>query len=152
MLCKDVRFEFTDHHATITKKVLQQLVSSEVLAFSDYDAAIDGTRKFQLVTDAPKEGFGAVLEKKRVDGKTRPLVYISRTTLPNEKNWDTSNLECGALVWAIKKLRVFLYGIPFEAYTDHQPLVSFITMGEKKPRVHSMRNILKPVFVRLSTG
>ena len=28
LLCKDVRFEFTDHHAAITKKVLQQLVSS----------------------------------------------------------------------------------------------------------------------------
>ena len=32
--CKDVRFEFTDHHAAITKKSLQQLVSSEVLAFT----------------------------------------------------------------------------------------------------------------------
>lgn len=27
LLCKDARFEFTGHHATIAKKVLQQLVS-----------------------------------------------------------------------------------------------------------------------------
>ena len=121
---------------------MKQLVSSEVLAFPDFQAAIDGSRKFQLVTDASKEGFGASLEQKQPDGKIRPLLYISRTTLPSEKNWDTSELECGALVWAIKKLRVFLYGIPFEAYTDHQPLLSFISMSETKPRVHRMCNVL----------
>ena len=44
---------------------------------------------FQLVTDASKEGFGASLEQKQPDGKIRPLLYISRTTLPSEKNWDT---------------------------------------------------------------
>lgn len=43
---------------------------------------------------------------------------------------------------AIKKLRVFLYGIPFEAYTDHQPLLYFISMGENKPRVQRMCNVL----------
>ena len=107
LLCKDVRFEFTGHHSAIATKVLQQLVSSEVVAFADYEAAIDGTRKFQSVTDASKEGFGAVFEQKKVDGIIPPLLeYISRTTLPNEKNWDTSDLECGALVWANKTLRV----------------------------------------------
>ena len=99
-----MRFEFTDYHAAIAKKVLQQFGSSEVLAFLDYDAAIDGNRMFQLVTDASKEGFGEVLEEqKQGDGQIRSLVYISRTTLPIEKTWDNSDLECGALLWAIKK-------------------------------------------------
>ena len=130
-LRKDVRFEFTAHHTAIAKKVLKQLVSSEVLAFPDFQAAIDGSRKLQLVTDASK-GFGASSEQKQPDGTIRPLLYINRTTLPSEKNWNTSELECGALVWAIKKLRVFLCGIPFELYTDHQPLLSFISMSETK--------------------
>ena len=99
-LRKDVRFEFTAHHTAIAKKVLKQLVSSEVLAFPDFQAAIDGSRKLQLVTDASK-GFGASSEQKQPDGTIRPLLYINRTTLPSEKNWNTSELECGALVWAI---------------------------------------------------
>ena len=37
----------------------------------------------------------------------------------------------------------FLYGIPFEAYTDHQPLLSFISMSETKPRVRRMCNVLR---------
>ena len=84
-----------------------------------------------------------MLEQKQVDGKIWSLVYISVTTLPKVKYWDTSDLECGALGWAINKFRVFLYGIPFEAYTYHKPFLSFTTMGEKKPRVHRMRNIRK---------
>ena len=64
LLRKDVRFEFTAHHTATAKKVLKQLVSAEVLAFPDFQAAIDGYRKFQLVTDASKEGFGASLEQK----------------------------------------------------------------------------------------
>ena len=36
LLRKDVRFEFAAHHATIAKKILNQLVSSEFLAFPDY--------------------------------------------------------------------------------------------------------------------
>ena len=103
LLHKDVRLEFTAHYTAVANKVLKQLVSSGVLAFPDYQAAIDDSRKFQLVTDASKEGFGASLERKQPDGKIRSL-YIRRTTLPSEKNWDTSELECDALVWAaIKK-------------------------------------------------
>ena len=103
LLHKDVRLEFTAHYTAVANKVLKQLVSSGVLAFPDYQAAIDDSRKFQLVTDASKEGFGASLERKQPDGKIRSL-YIRRTTLPSEKNWDTSELEGDALVWAaIKK-------------------------------------------------
>ena len=95
------------------------------------------------MTDASKECVGAVLVQKQEHGKIRPLVYSSRTILPNENNGDTSDLKSGALVWSSKKLRQFLYGIPPEAYTDYQPLLPFINMGEKNPRVHRMRNILE---------
>ena len=33
LLCKDVHFEFTDHHDAIANKVVLQSISSEVLAF-----------------------------------------------------------------------------------------------------------------------
>ena len=46
------------------------------------------------------------------------------------------------VVWVVKKFRVFLCVILFEAYTDHQLLLSFISMSETKPRVHIMCNVL----------
>ena len=86
LLRKDVRFEFTAHHTATAKKDLKRLVTSEVLAFPDYQAAIDGSRKNQLITDASKEGFRASFEQKQPDGKNRPLLYVSRTTLPSEQS------------------------------------------------------------------
>ena len=62
LLRKDAGFEFTAHHTAIAKKGLKQLVSSEVLAFRDYQAAIDGSQNLQLVTDASTEGLGALLK------------------------------------------------------------------------------------------
>ncbi|CAB1109315.1 unnamed protein product [Ectocarpus sp. CCAP 1310/34] len=150
LLEKDAHFKFTAHHEQLTKAVLAQLASYEVLAFPDYAAAIDGTRKFRLTTDASISGFGAVLEQPQEDGTVSPLVYVSRSTLPNEANWDVSSLECGALVWAIRKLRDCLYGIPFEAFTDHKPLLSFFSMGEKKPRVQRMGDFLSAYSFTLS--
>ena len=86
LLRKDVHFEFTAHHTATAKKDLKRLVTSEVLAFPDYQAAIDGSRKNQLITDASKEGFRASFEQKQPDGKNRPLLYVSRTTLPSEQS------------------------------------------------------------------
>ncbi|CAB1113882.1 unnamed protein product [Ectocarpus sp. CCAP 1310/34] len=81
-------------------------MSTTTLAFPDYEAAINGSRPFQLSSDASVHGFGAVLEQHQNDGTMRPLVCVSRSTLPNERNWDTTDLEMGALVWTVKKLRV----------------------------------------------
>ena len=96
------------------------MAGPNILALPDYEAAISGAGIFRLTTDASVEGFGAVPEQQQEeeDGDFRPLVYISRSTLPTETNRDTTDRECGALVWAVKKLSVHLYGIPFLAFTD----------------------------------
>ena len=44
----------------------------------------------------------------------------------------------GAQTWCVRKLRVYLYGIPFIVHIDHQPVVHYMNMSEKKPRVHRM--------------
>ena len=79
LLRKDVRFEFTARRTAITKKGFETVGHSEVLAFTDYQAAIDGSRKCQLVRDAFKEGFGASFEQKQPDRKKSKRIG----TLPN---------------------------------------------------------------------
>lgn len=47
--------------------------------------------------------LSAVIEQDQSDGMTRPIGVLSRSTVPNEKNWSTTELECAVIVWAVKK-------------------------------------------------
>ena len=102
--------------------MLDDLSRPNVLAFPDFEAAIPGSRKFRLVTDASADGLGVVIEQQKPDGSTRPLRYLSRTTLETKRKRRISELECAAIVQAIRRNRKVFYGIPFEVETDHQPL------------------------------
>ena len=105
LLQKGVKFEFAPHHERIVREMLDELSSLNVLAFPDFEAAISGSRKFRLVTDASADGLGVVIEQQQPDGSIRPLRYLNRTTLDNERKWNISELECTAIVWAIQRNR-----------------------------------------------
>ena len=135
LLRKGVQFEFTPHQERIVREILDDLSSPNVFAFPDFEAAISGSRKFRLVTDANTDRLGVVREQQQPDGSIRPLRYLSRTTLDNERKWDISELECTAIVWAIKRNRQMFYGIPVEVETDHQPLQNLARLSDKSNRV-----------------
>ena len=59
------------------------------------------------------------IEQQQPDGPIQSLHYLRRTTLGNERKWSISELECAAIVWAIKRNRQMFYGIPSEE--DLQP-------------------------------
>ena len=107
--------------------LLKRLASPDVLAFPDFKAAMTGERPLCLLTDASVDGLGAVIEQIQPDQPTRPLCFLSRITLPNERNWSATELECAAIVWAVKKNRQLFYGILFVVVSDHQP---FEKIGE----------------------
>ena len=60
----------------------------------------------------------------------RLIVYISRATLPAERNWTVLDLEAGGIVWAIKRLRGYLWSTKFVIYSDHKALESIGKVGE----------------------
>ena len=102
LLRKGVKFEFTPHHERIVREMSDELSSPNVLASPDFEAAISGSRKFRLVTDASADGLGVVIEQQPPDGSIRPLRFLSRITLDNERKWNIPEMECAAIVWAIK--------------------------------------------------
>jgi len=79
------------------------------------------TDRLILRTDASKTGLGAVLHVIR-DGFELPVTFISRRTTTTEANYHSNELECLALVWALGKLRHYLYGRPFSVLTDNSAL------------------------------
>ena len=81
----------------------------------------DMSKEFILQTDASENALGAVLLQE-YDGENFPVAYASKKLLVRETRYSVIEKECLAIVWAIKKFHMYLYGHPFTLQTDHQPL------------------------------
>ena len=81
--------------------------------------------------DASADGIGVVFEQQQIDGSIRPLRYLRRTTLDNERKWSISELECAAIVRTIKCNRQMFHGVPLEVETDHLPLQNLARLSDK---------------------
>ena len=100
-------------------------MTAPVLAFADFE------KEFQLETDAPSEGLGAVLSQKQPDGKWHPVAFGSRELKGGEAKYHSSKLEFLALKWAItEQFREYLQYRPFTVLTDNNPL-TYILMTPK---------------------
>ncbi|GJR11801.1 putative reverse transcriptase domain-containing protein [Tanacetum coccineum] len=89
----------------------EKLCNAPVLALPD------GPNDFVVYCDASKQGFGCVLMQR---GKV--IAYASRQLKTHEKNYTTHDLELGAVVFALKIWRHYLYGTKSVIYTDHKSL------------------------------
>ena len=78
--------------------LLAELTAPPILIFRDWDAVIDKSRPFRLHCDASTDGLGATLEQEQPNDSIHPIVYISRATLANERNWTPMELEAGCVV------------------------------------------------------
>ncbi|GJT17980.1 putative reverse transcriptase domain-containing protein [Tanacetum coccineum] len=67
--------------------------------------------------DASHKGLGAVLMQKK-----KVIAYASRQLKVHEKNYTTHDLELGAIVFALKIWRHYLYGTKCVVFTDHKSL------------------------------
>lgn len=98
------------------KKLKKDLTEGPVLYAPNYQD------KFIVQTDASGEGIGVVLAQRDRDAE-HPILYLSRKFSESEKKFCTTERECAAIIFAIKKLKHYLDGQNFVIETDHNPLV-----------------------------
>ncbi|CAD6224568.1 GSCOCG00011798001-RA-CDS, partial [Cotesia congregata] len=78
---------------------------------------------YVLYTDASDTGLGAFLVQKGTDSdKEYLIICLSRPLRGAETRYTTTEKECLAVVWAVRKLRCYLEGTPFTVVTDHASL------------------------------
>ncbi|GJX45522.1 putative reverse transcriptase domain-containing protein [Tanacetum coccineum] len=68
----------------------------------------EGNDDFIVYYDASHQGLGAVLMQRE-----KVIAYASRQLKPNEENYTTHDLELGAVVFALKIWRHYLYGTKY---------------------------------------
>ncbi|GJV13481.1 putative reverse transcriptase domain-containing protein [Tanacetum coccineum] len=72
---------------------------------------------FIVYCDASNQGLGCVLMQ-----RNKVIAYASRQLKIHEKNYTTHDLELGAVVFALKTWRHYLYGTKSVNCTDHKSL------------------------------
>ncbi|GJX71152.1 putative nucleotidyltransferase, ribonuclease H [Tanacetum coccineum] len=89
----------------------QKLCEAPILALPE------GNNDFVVYCDASLQGLGAVLMQRE-----KVIAYASRQLKPREENYTTHDLELGAVVFALKIWRHYLYGTKYTVFTDHKSL------------------------------
>ncbi|GKF20693.1 putative reverse transcriptase domain-containing protein, partial [Tanacetum coccineum] len=84
-----------------------------------------GNDDFVIYCDASHQGLGAVLMQRE-----KVIAYAYRQLKPHEENYTTHDLELGAVVFALKIWRHYLYGTKFTVFTDHKSLQHIIDQKE----------------------
>ncbi|GBL81177.1 Retrovirus-related Pol polyprotein from transposon 17.6 [Araneus ventricosus] len=83
----------------------------------------DYNREFIVQTDASHLGIGIVLSQRDDKGDEHPVLYLNKKFTEAQRKYVTTEKECAAIIYAIKKLKYYLDGQHFTNETDHNPLV-----------------------------
>ncbi|GJR41798.1 putative reverse transcriptase domain-containing protein [Tanacetum coccineum] len=94
------------------QKLKKDLCIAPILSFSP-----KGPDDFVVYCDASLKGYGAVLMQ-----RDKVIAYASRQFKTHEENYTTYDLELGAMVFALRLWRHYLYGTKRIVYTDHKSL------------------------------
>ena len=108
---KAVKFNWGPEQQAAFDELRARLCDAPVLTLPD------GVDDMVVYCDASLHGLGAVLMQR---GKV--IAYASRQLKPHERNYPTHDLELGAVVFALKIWRHYLYGVKCIIYTDHKSL------------------------------
>nr|GEZ27784.1 putative reverse transcriptase domain-containing protein [Tanacetum cinerariifolium] len=108
---KNKTYEWGDKQDEAFRILNENLCNAPVLELPD------GPNDYVVYCDAWKQGFGCVLMQ-----RDKVIAYASRQLKTHENNYTTFDLELGAVVFALKIWRHYLYGTKSVIYTDHKSL------------------------------
>ncbi|GKA42644.1 reverse transcriptase domain-containing protein [Tanacetum coccineum] len=123
---KSKTFNWGEEQEYAFQTLKDKLCNAPVLALPD------GSEDFVVYCDASGIGLGCVLMQR---GKV--IAYASRQLKIHENNYTTHDLELGAVVFALKIWRHYLYGTKSVIYTDHKSLQHIFSQRELNMRQHS---------------
>ncbi|GJT91842.1 putative reverse transcriptase domain-containing protein [Tanacetum coccineum] len=116
---KKVAFEWGDKQEAAFQTLKNKLCS----------ALPQGAENFIVYCDASHKGLGAVLMQNE-----KVIAYASRQLKIHEKNYTTHDLELGAVVFALKIWRHYLYETKRTVFTDHRSLQHILDQKELNMR------------------
>nr|GFC28851.1 putative reverse transcriptase domain-containing protein [Tanacetum cinerariifolium] len=120
---KKVMFDWDDKQEAAFQSLKQKLYSAPILALPE------GSKDFVAYCNASHKGLGVVLIQRE-----KVISYASRQLKIHEKSYTTHDLELGAVVFALKIWRHYMYGTKCTVFTDHKSLQHILDQKELNMR------------------
>ncbi|GJU44766.1 putative reverse transcriptase domain-containing protein [Tanacetum coccineum] len=120
---KKVKFDWGDKEEAAFQLIKQKLYSTPILALPE------GSKDFIIYCDASIKGLGMVLMQRE-----KVIAYASRQLKIHEKNYTAHDLELGAVVFALKIWRYYLYGTKCTMFTHYKSLQHILDQKELNMR------------------
>ncbi|GKD35081.1 putative reverse transcriptase domain-containing protein, partial [Tanacetum coccineum] len=120
---KNKKYIWGEDQESAFQLLKQKLCEAPILALPE------GNDNFVVYCDASHQGLGAVLMQRE-----KVIAYASRQLKLNEENYTTHDLELGAVVFALKIWRHYLYGTKCTVFTDHKSLQHILNKKELNMR------------------
>lgn len=128
LLKKDQKWQWGPSQDAAFNSLKESLTSAPILSCPDFN------RPFVVQVDASDQGLGASLTQ-TVEGRERVIAFASRLLSDSERKFTVTEIECLALVWAVRKFRPYLEGYKFTAITDHQALRWLMSLEKPSGRL-----------------
>ncbi|KAI3505229.1 hypothetical protein L1887_27219 [Cichorium endivia] len=129
---KNAAFQWGEEQQQAFETLRRKLCEAPVLTLPE------GMEDMVVYCDASISGLGAVLMQ-----RGRVIAYASRQLKPHEANYPTHDLELGAVVFALKIWRQYLYGVKCTIYTDHKSLKYLMDQANLDMRQRRWLDVLK---------
>ncbi|GKF07876.1 putative reverse transcriptase domain-containing protein, partial [Tanacetum coccineum] len=120
---KNKKYEWGKDEEEAFQLLKQKLCCTPILAL------LEGSEDFVVYCDASLKGFRAVLMQRE-----KVIAYASRQLRTYEENYTTYDLELGAVVFALRLWRHYIYGTKCVVYTDHKSLQYILDQKELNMR------------------
>ena len=128
LLKKDQPFVWTKECQIAFETLKNKLISPPIM--SHFVPGLD----IILYTDACKVAIGAILSQVK-DDKEFVVAYISKSLDERQQKYSVCELEALAIVWALQKLRHYLYGVHFVIKTDNIALCYLMKIKNQNGRL-----------------
>jgi len=113
---KDTKWQWGTQQQIAFENIKTKFLEDIIIQFPDFK------REFYINTDASNTHVGVELYQISEEGRHQSLGFASRTLNTAERNYNTTELELLAIVFACKKFRHYLIGHKVRVLTDHHSL------------------------------
>ena len=132
---KEVKFEWNDLCERAFRELKRRLTLAPIMI------VLERGRRYKVYCDASKEGLRCVLMQSE-----RVVAYGSRQLKNHEQIYPTHDMELVSIVLALKAWRHYLYGEPFEVFSNDKSLKYIFTQQDLNMRQHMWMEYLEDDF------